>query len=103
MVKKDIARRIEQHADISKDEAAEVLEWILSLLKTTLQAGEPIIISGFGKFTVRNKHARPGRNPRTGEAMMVSARRAVTFHASLPFKAAVNSTLAECRVSRSIH
>ncbi|UVT20034.1 MAG: integration host factor subunit alpha [Nitrospira sp.] len=103
MVKKDIARRIEQHADISKDEAAEVLEWILSLLKTTLQAGEPIIISGFGKFTVRNKHARPGRNPRTGEAMMVSARRAVTFHASLPFKAAVNSTLAEFRVSRSIH
>ncbi len=95
MQKADIARQIQQQARISKEDAASVLERILALLKTTLQGGEPIIISGFGKFTVRNKRPRPGRNPRTGETIMISARRAVTFHASLPFKAEIGSPLAQ--------
>jgi integration host factor subunit alpha len=82
MQKIDIARRIQQQAGISKEQAARLLDWILELFKTTLQVGEPIIISGFGKFTVRHKHSRRGRNPRTSEAVMISARRVVTFHAS---------------------
>ncbi len=93
--------RIQQHAGISKDEAAEVLEWILSLLKTTLQAGEPIIISGFGRFAVRNKNARPGRNPRTRETMTISARRAVSFQASKLFKAEINSPSAQILPSQA--
>ncbi len=95
MQKVDIARRIHQQTGISMEEAAKVLDWILELFQTTLQAGEPIAIAGFGKFTVRNKRARQGRNPRTGDAVMISARRVVTFHASPLFKAHVNALLEE--------
>jgi integration host factor subunit alpha len=95
MQKADIATRIHQEAGIPMDEAAKVLEWIVRFFKTTLQAGEPIVISGFGKFTVRSKGARPGRNPRTGETMTISARRVVAFHASPQLKAAVNVLLTE--------
>ena len=95
MRKLDIATRIHQEAGIPMDEAAKLVEWIVGFLKTTLQAGEPIIIAGFGRFTVRNKHARPARNPRTGEAMTISARRVVTFRASPLFKMQLNSLSGE--------
>ena len=91
MTKADIATRIHQEAGIPLGEAAKLLDWIFEFLKTALQAGESINISGFGKFTVRSKHARPGRNPRTGEAIEISSRRVVRFHASLLFKRAINS------------
>ncbi|UVT18999.1 MAG: HU family DNA-binding protein [Nitrospira sp.] len=55
------------------------------------------MIFGFGKFTVRHKHARPGRNPRTREAITISARRVVTFNASNLFKTEINSPSAEGR------
>lgn len=97
MQKIEIATHIHQQVGISKEEAARLLDWILVLFKTTLQAGEPIIISGFGKFTVRNKHARQGRNPRTGEAVTISARRVVTFHASPNLTAHMNDLPAEAR------
>ncbi len=97
MQKIEIAAHIHQQAGISKEEAARLLEWILELFKTTLQAGEPIVIAGFGKFTVRNKHARRGRNPRTGEAVTISARRVVTFHASPQLRAHMNALPEETR------
>lgn len=97
MQKADIAAQIHQEAGISKEEATRLLDWILELVKTTLQAGEPITISGFGKFTVLHKHARPGRNPQTGEAIAISARRVVTFQASHLFKACINSPLEEAQ------
>ena len=89
--KKDITARIHQHAGISNDDAMRVLERILELLKASLQAGESIAIAGFGKFTVRQKHARPVRNIKTGEALTISARRVVTFHASPLFRREINS------------
>ena len=101
MQKVDIATRIHQQAGISMEEAAKVLDWILELCKTTLQAGEPIAIAGFGKFTVRHKRARRGRNPRTGDAVMISARRVVTFHASNLLKTYMNSLPAEEREGRT--
>jgi len=91
MQKADIARRIHQQTGISETQAATLLDWFLELLKTTLQAGEPITIYGFGTFTVRSKRARQGRNPRTGEAVMIAARRVVSFHPSLRLKTEVNS------------
>ena len=91
MHKADIARHIHQPAGISETESAQVLEWFLELLKTTLQAGESITISGFGKFTVRSKRARQGRNPRTGEAVMIAARRVVSYRPSTRFKTEMNS------------
>jgi integration host factor subunit alpha len=95
MRKRDIARHIHQQAGISQTEAAKLLDQILELLKTTLQAGEPIDIQRFGKFTVRSKRPRQGRNPQTGEAVMISARRVVTFHPSLRLRTEVSSVQVE--------
>ena len=94
MQKAGIARHIHQHAGLSETESAKLLDCVLDL-KTTLQEGEPIAISGFGKFTVRRKPPRTGRNPRTGVAVMISARRVVTFHPSLVFTTEVNSVPAD--------
>jgi len=95
MQKIDIAKRIHREAGISEEEAATLLDWILELLKTTIQKGEPVSIVNFGVFTVRNKAPRRGRNPGTGEAVMISPRRVVTFRASAHFKTQVNSVQAE--------
>lgn len=95
MRKLDIARRIHEEAGLSEPEAVRVLEWILKFMKTTLQTGEPINIQGFGKLTVRQKRARTGRNPRTGEAVMISARRVAVFCASIHLKTEVNSNHGE--------
>jgi integration host factor subunit alpha len=95
MRKLDIARRIHQQAEISEEEAATLLERILELLKTTLQQGEPISIFNFGVFTIRSKAPRKGRNPRTGEEIMIASRRVVTFRASPHLKTEVNSVQAE--------
>jgi len=90
MQKKDIAQRIHQEAGISEKEAAILLDWFFELLKTTLQQGESISISNFGTFTVRGKASRKGRNPQTGEQIMIAARRVVIFHASARLKAEVD-------------
>jgi integration host factor subunit alpha len=95
MRKVDIARRIHREAGISEAEAATLLDWILELLKTTLQQGESVSLSNFGVFRVWDKAARPGRNPRTGEAVMIAPRRAVTFHASPHLKTEVSAVQAE--------
>lgn len=68
MLKLDIATRIHQEAGIPMDEAAQLLEWFHGFLKTTLLAHKPIVIAGFGKFTVRNKHARPGTESSNGRS-----------------------------------
>jgi integration host factor subunit alpha len=95
MTKADIAQRIHQQAGISEQEAATLLEWILELLKTTLQKGESITIFGFGTFKVRNKLPRKAWNFITGESLMITARRVVTFHASAHLKSEVNSVQLE--------
>ncbi|MGC4096701.1 MAG: integration host factor subunit alpha [Nitrospira sp.] len=97
MTRAEIATRIHQQTGISIEEAAEVLDQILEFIKTTLQSGESIKIDSFGKFTVRNKRARTGRNPKTGEAITISARRVVTFQPSLLFKKEINSPSADER------
>jgi integration host factor subunit alpha len=91
MKKSDIAKRIHQEAGIPDEVAATLLNWILELFKATLQKGEPIAIPNFGKFTVRSKAPRLGRNPRTGEGFMISPRRVVTFRASAILKEEMNA------------
>ena len=93
MQKVDIAKRITRQAGIGEREAATLLDGILELLKATLKKGEPIAIPNFGKFTVRSKAPRPGRNPHTGEAIMIAARRVVTFRASSQLTTEMNSIL----------
>jgi integration host factor subunit alpha len=82
MRKLDIAKRIHEEVGISEEQAAGLLDWILELLKATLHKGEPIVLRTFGKFAVRSKAPRIGRNPRTGKEFMISPRRVVTFRAS---------------------
>jgi nucleoid DNA-binding protein len=90
MRKLDIVKRITGQVGIPEKETAVLLDRILELYKATLQQGKPIAISSFGKFTVRNKAPRTGRNPRTGEDVMIPAHRVVAFYASRTLKQEVN-------------
>lgn len=67
---------------LPKKECSETFETILDIIKTTLASGEDVLISGFGKFSVRDKKARRGRNPATNESLMIEPRRVVTFKCS---------------------
>ena len=91
MRKADIAEEIFKQVGISKNEASDIVEFVLNLLKSVLQKGESVKIAGFGNFVVRNKGARKGRNPRTGEEIGITPRRVVTFRPSQVFKKYVNS------------
>jgi len=65
-----------------RNQAVELVETLLELIKSKLASGEDVLISGFGKFCVKEKHERKGRNPATGEDMKLAARRVVTFKCS---------------------
>ena len=91
MTKIDIIDRVyEKVSGISKKEAAEYVELVLDTIKSTLEKGEDIKISGFGNFVIREKAARPGRNPRTGQSIEISKRKVLTFRASQILKKAMN-------------
>ena len=91
MRKADIANEIYKQVGISKNEAADIVELVLNMLKAVLHKGESVKIAGFGNFVVRSKGARKGRNPRTGEEIGITPRRVVTFRPSQVFKKYVNS------------
>lgn len=91
MTKADIVGIIyDQVGGFSKKEAADVVEAVFDTIKETLEQGEKIKISGFGNFVVRDKNARAGRNPQTGQEITISARRVLTFKPSQVLKAALN-------------
>lgn len=74
------------------NKSVEIIEILLELLKAKLAAGENVLISGFGKFCVKKKRKRRGRNPATGEQMMLEARRVVTFKCSGQLRDKINKT-----------
>ena len=80
---------VEKVSSVTKNEAKEIVELFFEEIRTTLERGEEIKISGFGNFQLRDKPQRPGRNPKTGEEVPISARRVVTFHASQKLKGMV--------------
>ena len=82
---------VDKVGNISKSEAKEIVELFFEEIRTTLANGEEIKISGFGNFQLRNKPQRPGRNPKTGEEVPITARRVVTFHASQKLKGMVEN------------
>ncbi len=90
MTKAEITERLYERVGIAKHEAREIVETIFFLLKTRLEGGEKIKISGFGNFEVRTKRPRKGRNPQTGESITISGRRVLTFKASPLLKNAIN-------------
>ena len=90
MTKADIVENVYQKIGFSKKEASELVELVFETLKTVLQDGDKIKISGFGNFIVRGKNERVGRNPQTGEQIKISARRVLTFRPSQVLKAMLN-------------
>ena len=92
LTKADIAQKIADDCGFIKGEAAEVLEKMLEIIKKRLIAGEDVMISGFGKWNVKSKHARRGRNPKTGEEILLGARRVVTCRYSPVLKKAVKGS-----------
>jgi integration host factor subunit alpha len=75
----DLAR---ERIGLSKEESRKAVDTLLQILKDRLRAGESVKISGFGTFTIRHKHSRLGRNPKTGTAITIGPRRVVSFKAS---------------------
>ena len=75
---------------LNKREAKDFIEEFFELITQQVAQGHDVKIAGFGNFQVRNKQARPGRNPKTGEPVIVDARRTVTFHASNSLKSEIN-------------
>ena len=82
LTKAGIVQTIAQKTDLTKNHSQHAVETLLELMKGTLASGEDVLISGFGKFCVKEKSQRRGRNPATGDEMMLSARRVVTFKCS---------------------
>ncbi len=90
MTKADIIEAVYEQIGFSKKEAAEVVELVFETMKDTLEEGEKIKISGFGNFVVREKRARVGRNPQTGNKIMITERRVLTFKPSQVLKDSLN-------------
>lgn len=82
ITKADIVDKLHKDASFSKKEAAELVDLVFRIIKETLSRGEKVKISGFGNFSIRDKMTRVGRNPQTGDAMDISARRVLTFKPS---------------------
>ena len=92
MTKAEIVEQIYERVGFSKKEAAELVEKVFEIMKETLAEGEKVKISGFGNFVVREKNARKGRNPQTGQEILLDARRVLTFKPSLVLKNVLNET-----------
>ena len=86
VTKADLANTLYEQLGLNKREAKEFIELFFEQIRDALEKGESVKLSGFGGFSVRNKRSRPGRNPKTGQAVAVSARRVVTYRASQKVK-----------------
>lgn len=95
MNKADIADKIYENIGITKREAIDIVEMVLEIMKRTLESGEKVKVAGFGNFEVKKKSDRRGRNPQTGEALIIDARRILTFKPSHIFKDKINTEKGE--------
>ena len=82
MTKTDLAEQIYERAGISRKEAAEAVDTVLEIIKDRLCRGEKVKISGFGSFVVNQKRARRGRNPQTGDPIIITSRCVLSFRPS---------------------
>lgn len=89
LTKADIAKYLDEEIGLTNREAKEIVELFFENVGQSLIGGQQVKLSGFGNFILNDKGERPGRNPRTGESVPVSARRVVTFHAGQKLKARV--------------
>ena len=90
LTKADIIESIQNKLGFTKSKSTETLETLLEVMKKRLESGGDILISGFGKFCVKKKRERKGRNPATGDDMMLEPRRVVTFKCSGKLRNKIN-------------
>jgi integration host factor subunit alpha len=90
MTRNDIVEQVHRKVGLSKRESAELVDLALEIMMKTLEKGENVKVSGFGNFVVRQKRARRGRNPQTGEEMTITPRKVLTFKPSELLKKAIS-------------
>ncbi len=95
LTKAEMADNLNEKTGINRREAKQLVELFFSEVSNALIAGEVVKLSGFGNFELRNKRQRPGRNPKTGEEIPISARRVVTFRAGQKFRRRVGEGVDE--------
>lgn len=91
LTKAELTDLLFENIGLNKREAKEIVECFYEEMRIALQNGDGVKLSGFGNFQLRTKPQRPGRNPKTGEEIPISARRVVTFHASQKLKSMVET------------
>ena len=91
LTKADIADRLFNEVGLNKREAKEFVDAYFEIIREALESGENVKLSGFGNFQLREKNQRPGRNPKTGEEIPISARRVVTFRPGQKLRARVEA------------
>ena len=89
LTKADLAEHLYEELGLNKREAKEIVEQFFEEIRASLEENEPVKLSGFGNFELRDKRQRPGRNPKTGEEIPIEARRVVTFRPGQKLKANV--------------
>ncbi|MGS0742351.1 integration host factor subunit alpha [Glaciimonas sp. GG7] len=92
LTKAELAELLFEQVGLNKREAKDMVETFFDEMRDALVRGEAVKLSGFGNFQLRDKPQRPGRNPKTGEEIPITARRVVTFHASQKLKGMVDAT-----------
>ncbi len=90
LTKAQIVDSLHEQLGFSRKECVNLIENLLEIIKGTLENGEDVLISGFGKFCIKNKNSRRGRNPATGDDMVLDKRRVVTFRCSNVLRNKVN-------------
>jgi integration host factor subunit alpha len=91
LTKAQIVSTIQNHLGLSRKRSSQLIEDLLEIIKKTLENDEDVLISGFGKFCVKQKSERKGRNPATGEDMMLAPRKVVTFKCSGKLRDKINA------------
>ena len=90
LTKADLAESLQSNFGFSKQQSSDLVESIIENIKSSLASGDDVLVSGFGKFSVQEKSERRGRNPATGEDLMLAPRRVVTFKCSGKLRERVN-------------
>jgi integration host factor subunit alpha len=90
LTKAQITDAVSNQASLTKTDSAELVETLFELIKQTLENGDHVLITGFGKFSIKPKHERRGRNPATGEPMMLPPRKVATFKCGRVLKDRIN-------------
>ena len=93
LTKADVVNSIKEQVGFTKNQSFETVETLLEIMKKNLESGEDILISGFGRFCVREKTERRGRNPATGDDMMLAPRKVITFNCSGKLREKINGKI----------